>query len=189
MLLFKKEENAEDLKPITSPDDLKSVTVLVDSYKNIKKAVFYRNYEFTPANLLRFFTIVDLIKHKQRAADYPVKISSQVAGIQKPNDELLYIFRDKDNLSDKVTQDIFFIHDKVTGGEPLFESNREHIEKATENLKSVKEQKRARQLLSSSEFIDVYEDFWDNVIISYTRFQSDVIYNFLFNVFRKYQLY
>ena len=186
MLLFKREEENE--KAITSPDDLRSVTVVVKE-RDIKKAVLYRNYDLSPNALLRFFTVLDLIKHKQRAADYPVKISPQVAVLQKPEAEVLYIFRDANNLSEKVTQDVFFIRDKVAKGKPLFEANRDYFEETIKNLKSVREQRKANQLLSNDDFVDTYEDFWNNVIIFYPRIQNDIVRNFLFNVFKKYALY
>ena len=185
MLLFKREENE---KAITSPDDLRSVTVVVEG-NAIKEVVFYRDYDLSRDALLRFFTVLDLIKHKQRAADYPVKISPQIAVLQKPDVEVLYVFRDTNNLSERVSQDVFFIRDKVAKGKPLFEANRDYFDETIKNLKSIRDQRKANQLLSNDDFIGTYEDFWNNVIIFYPRLQNDIVRNFLFNVFKKYSLY
>ncbi len=198
MLSFKLKTEQGEEKVISSPDDLRSVQLVINPTERIiQKAVFMETHEFTNRELLRFYTLLDLVKHKQDLGGDVFSISkaySQVSVVYSSKSGTLYFFKD-DGFSGKLTgrvKDLFFFRQTVeipAGKKPLIEPFRRNFENALEKIKNQNAQRRARNLLEDEEFLDAYDRFWDNVITVYSRVQNDMVYNFLLNVFRKYALY
>ncbi len=198
MLSFKLKAEQSEEKVISSPDDLRSVQLIVNpTEKVVQKAVFMETHEFTNRELLRFYTLLDLVKHKQDLGGdiFSVsKVYSQVSVVYSSKSGALYFFKD-DGFSGKLAgrvKDLFFFRHTVeipAGKKPLTELYRKNFENAVEKIKNQNAKKRAQKLLEDEEFLDAYGRFWDSIITVYSRVQNDMVYNFLLNVFRKYALY
>lgn len=198
MLSFRLKTDQNEEKVISSPDELRSVQLVINSTERIiQKAMFMETHEFTNRELLRFYTLLDLVKHKQDLGGDVFSVSkaySQVSVVYSSKSGTLYFFKDN-GFSGKLAgrvKDLFFFRQMVeipAGKKPLTELYRKNFENAVEKIKNQNARKRAQKLLDDEEFLDVYSRFWDSIITIYSRVQNDMVYNFLFNVFRKYALY
>jgi len=198
MLSFRLKSGQGEQKVISSPDELRSVQLIIDPVERIiQETTFMETHRLTDRELLRLYTLLDLIKHKQGVNSDPVKISkvySHISAVYSSRGGLLYFFND-DGFSDSLVgkiKDVFFFRDKVdipAGKKPLIEIFRKDFEDAIGRIRKPGDKEKAQELLENGDFLDVYSKFWDSIITIYTRFQNDLVYNFLLNVFRKYALF
>ena len=162
------EPEPEPVETFTSPDDERSITILINNKDKITGAVLSERYDLSARFLSRFYILMKqarYVKHYRRIAFEPIRIGYELFTVFNMYNNRVYV------INDRLENDRFInFNDKLITLEELFE-----LKETKEDIHDIG--------------LDLLDRFNTNTVITYPIIQRELVVFFLDNIFKKYSLY
>lgn len=166
----------------TSPDDERSITILIAGKNRVKSAVFAHDHYLSSRGLIRFYTFLKQVRYGQCDCSKPVMIDYNIYAVYDYCRNLLHFFAHEFEV-EKFTEDLLKVR-------YILDSKAEDEKKRKiRNCYGYSSEEYYNSVLSDSKFPALLASFELSKIISYTILQKEIVINFLRNILQSYSLY
>ena len=195
----------EPVETFTSPDDERSITVLIGKKNKITGAVLSESYNLSVRLLSRFYVLMRQVRYPNNFESItfnPIRIGYELFAVFNKYEDKVYVVNDiVQNDDDKKIEEIFKLKYVFDAENESIRNRR--LSSVFNRFKPTQQEEIIRRGFEEKKFYNkvfneridtadnsiLLDNFNTNIVLSYSHIQRELVLFFLNGIFKKYSLY